>query len=439
MNDLDEVNHIADRICASPILRSRPTLSKLFRHLIKYGGTPSRLTPVAIEQEFGFRSPETVRIQCARLRAALWYYFLYRVDAQPSTAQLDVPAAASEEAEFNGIHKHYRVIVGKELHKAGGAEAFWRAHFMVRPDEHGDDAIFGTTIVFTEPLMFRDVKRRLFIRHLDVNDPKGAAAGDPVAELMRKAPWIKDPKSLVVSRGYVPGGEVIAKDALRAWFLRHEERVRNAAGHLVTPAAFVEERISRKIPDINALDDGHCILLGSWRANWVIRYFQNEAKHLLPFKIDENGIVVQGIEKEYHDIQERLMDLKGGDITENDLRKMIRRQSGTVVLREDWSKMSFALFSRVLDHSKKFVVSVLSANQGRGIQALAEHILVEDEPANEVLKVCGITGALPKAFQILFAIVLDDQESGYSSTRWKVLMYREVSAQRTAGRKQRNP
>jgi hypothetical protein len=423
------MREIAERIYGSAVLKRRAKLSTLLRHFVEHDAEPGQLTSMGIMLALRFDSPETVRIQCARLRAALRYYFLYCRAGVDEAQQLDLPEASVDSTETHDHHRHYKLVMGANLHKMRGAEEFWRAHFMVR---RAGDSMFGTTIVFTEPLAFRDTKQRFFIRHLDVNDHEESPshAVDPVAELIRKVPWIKK-HNVVVSRGYVPGGEVIGKDRLREWLTRHAEWVKHSGGRVEAPSPFVREEVSRKVPDINALRNSHCVLLGSSRTNWVIRYLQHEANDLLQLRIEPDGIVVANCPPpEYRLLEKRLMELKSRDISEQDLRKMIQRRKNKVYLKEDWSKLSFALVSRVFDRSHgeaRAVLTVLAANQGRGVQALGEHILVEDDQMDEVLRVFGITGALPRAFQMLFAVVLKDEEAGYSKLGCRPLMYREIS------------
>lgn len=296
--------------------------------------------------------------------------------------------------------------------------------------------MFGTTIVFTEPLAFRETKRRLYIRHLDINDSNDSEertdSFDPITELMSKLPWIKKREDVVISRGYVPGGEVIAKDRLREWLTRHLEWVKHNGGSVDTPSPFVGEKISRKVANINALKNSHCLVLGCSRTNWVIRFIQREASQLLGLTIESDGILItKCTPSEFHLLEKRLMELKSGTVKEQDLKKMVRHRNTTVKLSEDWSKMSFALVTRVLDRSQgdpRAVLTVLTANQGRGIQALGEHILIDDNEMDKVRKVFGI-GTFPTAFQMLFAITLEDQEAGYSQTGWRPLMFREIARQ----------
>lgn len=419
---------ITEALCKSPLLRKRPKLAALLRHLAIHNDEPDRLTASAIMRALGFESPETVRIQCTRLRAALRYHYVYCREETTTKDELDLPDAASNDFDVHDRHRRYRLVQGVGLHGSNGAEAFWQAHLAVRRGERGD-LVSGTTIVFTEPLMFRDTKNRFFIRHLDVNDeeeiPLGGVQHDPVEALAQRVPWmVRDRKSIVISRGYVPGGEVIAKDKLRLWLATQLEWTKHAGGHVISPTPFVQERISRKVTDINDLKGSHCILLGSARANWVLRYFQGQAKPLLRCRIEPEGLVVEKCtDHEFRSVRSILNEIKGNDIRDNDLATMVIRKGHNLYLRDDWAKLSFAMVTRAFDHSGKFVITALAANQGRGIQALGEYILVEDEQADETFGRLGIALPLPKAFQMIFAVVLEDQESGYSKSRWRPLLF----------------
>ena len=420
-----EMNDIVDRICNSSALRNRQKLGTLLRYLVAHDEDPGALSASGLVRSLGSHSQEGVRIQCARLRAALRYYFLFSSEGMDEPEQLDLPTAMPDERTQYYRQRYYKIIRGPDLHKLGCAEAFWRAHFLSRHDE-----LLGTLIVFTEPLVFWDIQHRLLIRHLDVNDREdvrlGVGGSDPVAELMKKVPWIKNLNDIVPSRGYVPSGQVIAKESLRAWFLQELNAVKDAGGGAVAaPSLFVQETISRQIRDINNLDNRHCILLGSSRDNWLIRFFQHQTKTMLPFTLEADVITLSKCTSaDYRRMEALLMELSGGDITSEDLKKMIWRKQSEVMFKDSSRKLCFALVSRALDHSNKLVITVLSSNQGRGIQALGEHILTRDDSMNEIFASFGISPRLPKAFQMLFAILLTEQESGYSKAGWRLLAYR---------------
>lgn len=429
------MTEIIERICKSPALITKPTLAGLLRYLAKKGGAAG-LTPrqLANARLFESLSEDTVRRECTRLREALEHYFLYCRDGREESEHVDLPAAASDE---KGPHEHkrYKLIKRENLHSLRGASAFWWAHFSVLEDDRHYE-ISPTKIVFTEPLMFRDKKRRLFIRHLDVNDLSNHdgphfSESDPISALMKQIPWETDRADIVISRGYIPGGEVIAKDSIKRFLSDHIKKIKTTGGHLTVPPIFVEETVSRKVPDINALNNFHCILLGSSRANWVIRYFQRESGNILPIAVEANGITIPHCTSaEYRDMLARLTSLADSGLTKKHLRAMVRRKpNGGVILSEDWSKLSFALVSRARtrDHARRFTITVLAANQGRGIQALGEHILVDDDRVNQVFSTFGIQHPLPKAFQMLFAVVLEDDEAGYSKAQWTPLLYRGVA------------
>jgi hypothetical protein len=329
----------------------------------------------------------------------------------------------------------YHLKTGGTVHQyqLAGAAGFWQPHLIVGEDrtvEPWQPIRNNNTIIFTEPMVFRDTEDRYFIRHLDVNEIDNRPTEDVnfyVSELKKKLKWINK-KNMVLSRGYVPGGEALAKDRIAECLKQHAEPVGRIGG-ITTPAdGLCKEEVSRHLrpsgdPKIKGY---HRILLGSARANALIREFRRRAVWA-PWRIEDDGIRVQCSGEDLDRIEERIRKLLGDhvkpgkSVCREDVQKMIRRRRDGALLSEDWRTLSFALVSREIGLRSDTTITVISANQGRSIQELGAKILTTDEGVRDIRNAFRITGWFPQAFQMLFAMVLTDEESRCEG--WQPLLY----------------
>ena len=418
---------------SSPLENSR-VLQNLLDHLVKNRDDPKNITEAAIQRILFERNaekpadhrssePSNARGACTRLRDALHYYFLYSTEGLRESVRICLPLAEHSDS-MNVTSRLYRLEIGPEVtYQLNGAKSFWHPHLVAEQRNFAKNIV-----VFTEPLCFRDKKNRFFIRHLDINEEDGidrkSTEEELVARLKEKVPWIET-KNIVVSRAYVPGGEVLGKDKIRDWLAKHSEAVRRGvhARQLKEDELLVEERISKDIRSIGEVDGRHLILLGSPRANWLMRRFQDRTKKWMPIHVEENGISVQNsTSAEIRLIEENLADLLSTTDAQHRFKKMVRLTGKTARFSDDWSKVSFALVTREIRIDGEHSLTAISANQGRGIQTLCELVLTKDDAFDNALKRLGVVGPLPDAFQILFAATLKDAES--RPDQWSPLLYR---------------
>jgi hypothetical protein len=211
---------------------------------------------------------------------------------------------------------------------------------------------------------------------------------------------------------------VLSKDMIRDWLVEHGSEVRRL-GHLrEPPSGLVDSDFSRFIgPGDQKIKDMHLILLGSARANWLIREFQRRNADFLKCSNEWNGILVAHCtKKEQENIEDRILTLLKGSITREEVAKMVRPVKNGVLLSEDWRKVSFTLISRVPGTSGSTTSTIIAANQGRGIQAVCRDLLTEGSGKRilELEEQFDIQGPYPTAFQMVFAVSLTDQEARHS-------------------------
>ena len=110
-----------------------------------------------------------------------------------------------------------------------------------------------TSIVYTEPLFFHDIKQRLWARDLSINDDREA----------HRFPW-RNQGNFTPARNYVPVGEFRAMLGMTDWFARHKVVVNCKAFHHVE---------YDDIPKVNL------ILLGPPRCNPIMSLLQRRCHY----------------------------------------------------------------------------------------------------------------------------------------------------------------
>ena len=146
----------------------------------------------------------------------------------------------------------------------------------------------------------------------------------------------------------------------------------------------------------------------------------------MPLQMEENGISVRSCSAaEIRRIEENLADLLSTTRAQQRAGAMIQLTGEAVRVVDDWSKVSFALVTREIRIDGERTLTAISANQGRGIQALCELVLTKDDSFDKTLKRLGVVGPLPDSFQILFATTLKDAES--RPDQWSPLLYRPTA------------
>ncbi|MBB6143962.1 hypothetical protein HNQ77_001911 [Silvibacterium bohemicum] len=292
-----------------------------------------------------------------------------------------------------------RVAVAEVLSAASTTSLFVPKHFWHRHTSN----TYKNTIVYTEPLCFRlfDGDTRIFIRDVDLN---GSATPK---DLKDKIPWLAN-HDLKPSRAYIPGGESFAKDDLQEWLQKNG-----------LPLCFT--MVSRNIHwDPNGpVTNSNLIVMGSVRTNSAVMHLREDAGYGDRFRYwhEPNGVSIL-------------------DPTPAENERLLRRKKtitplGRTLLSEDWSTESLVLVTRgkFIDSSR--TMTLILANQGRGIQCVMSKCLTNetyrwDAWARE-FKDCNFPDSLPDEFQMLFHVKLDPDEEESRCIRMTPLLYSGVS------------
>jgi hypothetical protein len=433
--------HLVSRICETASMQHSPVLKILFKALTKESMTATRIRGVIADaQRKSSLSADSVRVYCHQLRDALAFYFLYTRQGVHEPLQIAFPDAdielqlpdVGQNPATGRMQRLYHLKTGPGVQNPVGAASFWHPHFLVGPNGERN----GNAIVYTEPMAFRDIKNRFVIRHLDVNEVDGKGLEDTdfyVAELKKRLPFIaKLANNFVLSRAYVPGAEASGKDGIWNWLSTHSQKV-GKMGHLAPPKdKLCKLAVSWNLQPVGdpRIANHHRILLGSARANSLIRVFQARTAKWMPFRIENDGIRVQCQQREIDLMEERLRALLGTYADpKRKMQNVVRsgKRPGSLVevqLKEDWTNISFALISREIGLHSDEIITVVCANEGRSIQELGQTILTDDRGVSKLRESFGIDGWLPPAFQMVFAMAIDKGESRVS--HWIPLLYQPV-------------
>jgi TIR domain len=296
-----------------------------------------------------------------------------------------------------------------------GPALFWDPHF-----KNGA----RNTILYSEPLCFRvflDQDSRLFIRDIDINDtdPSNSDA-ELKSKLRSKFPWldhelINHPSSeLEVSRGYVPGGEVFAKDCLRDWLQRRgqhlveqKEITKNPdCCEMVSHEAQWYDPPTRQRPVTGSLSEDNLIILGNSRSNPKMQSLQDSDGYRRQFRyrMEDKHIVIRNLSPD----EAAILD---------EYKCHYERVGADARLWEDWKKESLALVTRGPKCGRSVITSVL-ANQGRGVYAVVEKFLTNDEQHRSgFLHAFKLSDKheFPDQFQMLFRVELAKHEARYGA------------------------
>lgn len=397
---------LTEAICKNKDFLSTRNYRLILLHLDLHHDDPNQRKAAAIirvlrgrsggsgkEFESTAQDPNTyIRTTICRLRQVLRTHFIY-VDPD-APLQLDIP-----EADESGV---YQLRAEKHLYDIFGPERFWFPHFRNQADN---------LIVFTEPVFFRIFAKneRLFIRDLDLNETDPATSNETLIATFKKRlqktiPRLKGIK-VTVSRGFIPGGEVFAKDLLKAWFQEHsrdlvQQKVTKKPIHCDEIVSGDADWFERTGAHRRSLMDYNLVLLGSARTNPKVRRLQKDSYSRFRYRIEDRGLTVAMPQKGEVD------RLRSRGIVIKDLR------GPRIILSEDWSKESLVLVTRGPHLHPLKVTTAIVANQGRGIHAISR-LPTDHEKWMFVTNTLGLPSWLPSEFQMIFHVDLDHQEARF--------------------------
>lgn len=377
---------LIERICAEEPFSNSGLYRQILKHLDNYHADDSKRTLTAICKAIPNDSSSRGRrgnmaTTISRLRIDLKHFFTRHPD---EAITLDIPDA--------GNHV-YRLQPVESASRLSGAEEFWYPHFQ----NHSSNLI-----VFNEPLAFRAFgrKRRLFIRDLDLNEFEFPSDKEQIAELKRRLPWLKHSK-VTVSRAYIPGGEVFAKDLVRDWLEEHRDNfAQRKRGRRPLKEVCIQvvsgswEWSQGPETDAPCLGDSNLIVLGNSRSTSEVRFLQaSQEFEVHRYRIEDAGIVI----KDATSTEKSILEKRGC--------KYARHRDSEIVLSEDWSKESLALLTRGRSRETPKIVTLIAANQGRGIHAVAS-MITNDDKWRSLCRELNLSRPLPAEFQILFHVDL---------------------------------
>jgi hypothetical protein len=305
----------------------------------------------------------------------------------------------------------YRLIYSVNEPSAGDVvERFWNPYFLV-------DA--GTPrIVFAEPVFFRNAER-IYIRHLDCNDPNGRWA---FWDLLGK----DKAEELIPSYHYLPAGELLAVLIIMREFQRRK--------------VFLDFGTTKTYSTWGSLKDENVILVGSSRSNPHIAQLQKDER----FTVTENGVqtTVDETLKKYLDGSEGLRPVdRESRRVEIETLAHLRGEERRGSEDENWYWAEKEYDRRLLDaipaaQFRKYVVvtrkpgthegktiTMIAANHGRAAQGVAGYLTERRNVKSlltDVMKV-GIAAVLPAHFQILFEVNMTKEKGDVEAKEINVI------------------
>ena len=307
------------------------------------------------------------------------------------------------ETGFDSFWDAFEAVLNSKPFDPAGPQEFWYPHF-----NNGARNV----VVHSEPVFFRvfvrdgDRQHRFFIRDVDINDSRNPMSDDGKKDLVEKLPWLRalsGESTITVSRGYIPGGEVFAKDLLGDWLRGFAEEL--VQHNIIGTVPKRCEQISHKAQWHDGplpLENDNLILLGNLRSNPRFQDLLDDSYTSFRYRLEPRGIRIAGIKPIERDaLYKHKFQLNDG------------RESGTQII-EDWDKESIVLVTRGPNYNGSGIATFILANQGRGVQAVVKDVLTSDRGWSGLrnkFKPFGLVHReLPLNFQMLFHVKLSAGE-----------------------------
>ena len=253
-----------------------------------------------------------------------------------------------------------------------GAASFWKTHLKKRREN---------ALIVTEPVFFRDTqKRHLYLRHFEVN--RGGAEG--VKAIKEKVPGLQqlpledirhyvsfaEMKGMLATVGFLEGFRIVSD--------------RPVAQHMRVG----DERI----------EDRNVIAFGTSRANVEIDTIQRNNQ--LGYSIEEDHLLIRNPT----DLERSLLEASETPITETGI--------GVQIFEDQCERIVYAVVTRGVRPNGRSETAIAS-NHGAATQGICE-LLANDESVKKLTTEMHLDEdwhGFPLAFQILFRVELDSDES----------------------------